>query len=699
VSADSREAVRVLLVEDDEGDYIITREMLANQERARFEVEWSAEYAQALEAIREQRHDVYLVDYRLGERTGLELVREGFASRPFAPVIMLTGQPSYEVDLEATALGVTDFLVKQELDPGRLERSVRYAISHQQAERYAQAVRAANDGIWDWDLLTDRIYFSPRWHTILGQPEEAGDDTPEAWFELIDGDGLVRLRAAIKAHLGGNTPHLECEHRMRHADGSWRWVMTRGIATRDANGTPIRMAGSLSDMTDRRIAQLRLERDARHDTLTALPNRTLFVDRLDAILERCTRDPSRGCAVLFLDLDDFKPVNDTFSHAVGDQLLIVLAERIQGALRPGDTVARLGGDEFTVLLDQIVDAADAKVIADRVLRSLDDAFNIDGNQLQVSASIGIALSSPGLESATLIANADLAMYDAKHHGRARTAIFDESMERGVVDRLHRQEELHQVVEDGLLRIHYQPIVELATGRVCAFEALARWPEDWPPVAPAEFISIAEESGVIGKLGQHVMRTALQALARWRRDGLVSDDVCVSVNLSRRQLDDPALAGQVRAAIESAALPADALKLEITESTLMELDPSQSVFAEICPTGVGLYLDDFGTGYTSLADLHRLPVDALKLDRQFVSMLSEGDGGEAIARSTCALADSLGRSVIAEGIEAPDQLRRARSLGCDRGQGDLISPALGEQDTRRLLENWRPTDLVDLGTVA
>jgi EAL domain-containing protein (putative c-di-GMP-specific phosphodiesterase class I) len=219
------------------------------------------------------------------------------------------------------------------------------------------------------------------------------------------------------------------------------------------------------------------------------------------------------------------------------------------------------------------------------------------------------------------------------------------------------------------------------------------------VAPAEFISIAEESGVIGKLGQHVMRTALQALARWRRDGLVSDDVCVSVNLSRRQLDDPALAGQVRAAIDSAALPADALKLEITESTLMELDPSQSVFAEICPTGVGLYLDDFGTGYTSLADLHRLPVDALKLDRQFVSTLSEADGGEAIARSTCALADSLGRSVIAEGIEAPEQLRRARSLGCDRGQGDLISPALSEQDTCRLLENWRPTDLVDLSTGA
>jgi diguanylate cyclase (GGDEF)-like protein/PAS domain S-box-containing protein len=699
VTTISREAVRVLLVEDDEHDYIITRDMLANQGGARYEVEWSAEYAEALDAIRDQRHDVYLVDYRLGERTGLELVREGFASRPFAPVIMLTGQPSHEVDLEATALGVTDFLVKQELDSDRLERSLRYAISHQQAERYVLAVRAASDGIWDWDLLADRIYLSPRWHSILGQPEAAGDETPAAWFELVDADDLIRLRAAITAHLDGDTPHLECEHRMRHADGSWRWVMTRGIATRDADGRPIRMAGSLSDMTDRRIAQLRLERDARHDTLTGLPNRTLFVDRLDAVLERSAGDPSNGCAVLFLDLDDFKPVNDTFSHAVGDQLLVVLAERIQGSVRPGDTVARLGGDEFTVLLNQIVDVADAKVIADRVLRSLDEAVNIDGNQLLVSASIGIALSTPGLASTELIANADLAMYDAKHRGRARTAVFDETMERRVVDRLERQEDLRHVLEHSLLRIHYQPIIELATGRVCGFEALARWPEDRPPLAPTEFISIAEEAGVIGALGEHVMRNALQTLARWRREGLVSDDVCVSVNLTRRQLDDPALADQVRAAVESADLPARALKLEITESALMDLDPSQAVFSEICPTGVGLYLDDFGTGYTSLADLHNLPVDALKLDRQYVSLLSDADGDDAIARSTCVLAHSLGQSVIAEGIEAPDQLKRARLVGCDCGQGDLISPAASERDTRRLLENWRPTELVRLGTAA
>jgi diguanylate cyclase (GGDEF)-like protein/PAS domain S-box-containing protein len=451
VSIDDQAEVRVLLVDDDEDDYVITRDMLERQDRVHFTVEWAPDYDQALSAMREQRHDIYLVDYQLGERTGLELMREGFASRPFAPVIMLTGLATYEIDLEATALGVTDFLVKQELDAARLERSIRYAISHQKAERYALAVRAANDGIWDWDLKTDRIYFSPRWHAILGQPEETRDEQASAWFDFVAPDDLPHLRNAIEAHLEGRTQHLECEHRMRHADGEWRWVMTRGVATRDVEGTPTRMAGSLSDMTDRRIAQLRLEHEALHDTLTGLPNRTLFLDRANQILRRGTREPASGCAVLFLDLDGFKLVNDSLNHSVGDQLLVALADRVVAAVRPGDTVARLGGDEFTVLLDRMVDPVDATIIAERILHSLGRPFDVDGHELFVSASIGVSLSAQGLEAEDLIRNADIAMYEAKRRGRARSAVFDESMHRRVVERLARQNEVRQLVEGSLLR--------------------------------------------------------------------------------------------------------------------------------------------------------------------------------------------------------------------------------------------------------
>jgi diguanylate cyclase (GGDEF)-like protein/PAS domain S-box-containing protein len=708
VATQSPEPVRVLLVEDDEDDYLITRDMLAHQERARFAVDWRSDYHESLQAIRDGNHDVYLIDYRLGAHTGLELVRQGFAARPYAPVIMLTGEATYEMDLEATALGVTDYLVKQKLDSQILERSIRYAISHQKAirdlslseERYSLAVRAANDGIWDWDLGTGRIYFSPRWHAILGRPEQAADEDPAAWFDLVHSGDVLRLRGAIEAHLDGRTPHLQSEHRMRHADGTWRWVMTRGLAIRGVDGRPTRMAGSLSDITDRRIAQLRLQHDALHDTLTGLPNRTLFMDRVNQILQRAIRDPRTGCAVLFLDIDRFKLVNDSLSHAVGDTLLIALAGRVAAALRPGDTVARLGGDEFTVLLEDVMAPEDATVVADRILHSLDEAFEVDGNELFVTASIGISLSSPGLGSADLMRNADIAMYDAKRRGRSRSAVFDESMHRRVVDRLARETELRQVVECSLLGIHYQPIIDLASGRICGLEALARWPADWPHVSPAEFITIAEETGVIGALGQQVLRRALVTLAGWRAEGLVSDEVCMSVNLSGRQLDDPGLAEQVRAAINSAELPPNALKLEITESTLMqEIERTQHVFSEVCGSGVGLHLDDFGTGYSSLTALHRFPVDALKIDRSFVSTISSNgeESNDVIVRSTVALAHSLGLPVIAEGIEAPDQLRRLRSLGCEFGQGYLFSKALTEEDTRVLLESWSPSEIVALGS--
>jgi diguanylate cyclase (GGDEF)-like protein/PAS domain S-box-containing protein len=689
--------VRVLLIDDDEDDYLITRDMLEREARMRFTMEWAAHYDDALAAIREQRHDVYLVDYHLGERTGLELIREGFASRPSAPVIMLTGQATYEIDLEATALGVTDFLVKQELDASRLERSIRYAISHQKAERYALAVRAANDGIWDWNLKTDRIYLSPRWHAILGQPEEARDELPSAWFDLVAPDDLPHLRNAIEAHLEGRTQHLECEHRMRHADGGWRWVMIRGVATRDVDGRPTRMAGSLSDMTDRRITQLRLEHEALHDTLTGLPNRTLFLDRANQILRRNTREPGAGCAVLFLDLDGFKLVNDSLSHAVGDQLLVALADRVVAAVRPGDTVARLGGDEFIVLLDRIVDPVDATVIAERILRSLVQPFDVDGHELFASASIGISLSAKGLGAEDLIRNADIAMYEAKRRGRARSAVFDATMHQRVVDRLARQNEVRQLVENSLLRTHYQPIVELATGRVRGLEALARWPLDLPPLEPSEFISIAEETGLINSLGQQIMRNALHTLAAWRDDGLVADDVSVSVNLSIRQLDDPSLAEQVRAQLADAGLPPEALKLEITESTLMqEAERTDHVFAELRATGVSLQLDDFGTGYSSLTALHRLPVDALKIDRSFVASILAGDGSEVIVRSTVALAHSLDLPVIAEGIEDPRQLSRLRALGCEYGQGALFSSPAGEEEMRAWLERWDPAEAVGPG---
>ncbi|HEY1523546.1 MAG TPA: EAL domain-containing protein [Solirubrobacteraceae bacterium] len=701
------ETIKALLVEDDEDDYLIVRDMLASQRRVRFEVDWITTYDEGLAAIREHRHDVYLIDYQLGSRTGLDLVRQSFAWKSRAPVILMTGHGDYEIDLEATALGVTDYVTKQGLNPTSLERSIRYAISHHRTlaelalseERYALAVRAANDGIWDWDLTVNRIHFSPRWHSILGLPERIGDEEPDAWFSLVHDDDLVAVRAAIDAHVSGRTPHLEVEHRMRDCDGHWRWVLVRGLAVRDQNGHATRMAGSMSDVSQRRAAERQLQHDALHDPLTGLPNRALFNDRVDQIIRRSLRDPRVTCAVLFVDIDRFKLVNDSLSHTVGDQLLVAVGVRLREMLRPGDTVARLGGDEFALLLDGVSREEEGALAAERVKTAFATAFSVGGHELTITASMGISLASSNACAGDLLRNADIAMYDAKRRGTGRYSVFDESMHQRVVDRVAREHELRRAIDGSLLVVNYQPIVDLRTGQICQLEALARWPDGWNPhLAPAEFVAIAEESGLIKELGMSVLSDAVRALASWRAAGLVAPDVSISVNISRRQLDDAALPDDILAAITAADVPAELLRLEITESTLMqEPERMQRIVSEVCAKGVGLHLDDFGTGYSSLAALLQFPVGALKIDSRFVSSgLRTGSANEAIVRSTIALAHGLGLQVIAEGIENPLDLRRLRTLGCEYGQGFLFSKPVRAEQVEAIFSNWSSTTALEFG---
>jgi diguanylate cyclase (GGDEF)-like protein/PAS domain S-box-containing protein len=691
------ESCRVLLIEDDEDDYLITRDLLAAQQRMRFELDWCDTYDDALVEIRKHRYDAYLIDYRLGHRTGLELVKEGFGSGPRAPVILLTGQHDYEIDLEASALGVADYVTKQALDATGLERAIRYAISHNGAltdlassqERYALATRAANDGIWDWDLANDQIYLSHRWHAILGLEEPLDQEQPDQWFGLVHPDDVLQLRGAIDSHLATRTAHLEFECRMRHADGSWLWVLWRGLAIRDEDDNPTRMAGSIADITQRRIAEDRLRHDALHDPLTALPNRALLMDRLEQILQRSRRDATAGCAVLFLDLDRFKLINDSFSHNTGDQLLVAIAARLADTLNPGDTVARLGGDEFTLLLDATTSDTEAIEKAQQISELLERPFHIAGQQLFVRSSIGICLSQADTPVSELLRNADIAMYDAKRRGGGTYALFDQSMHQRVLARMTTESDLRKAVERSLITVDYQPIIDLATGRLRSLEALARWPEGWEPLSPAEFIPIAEESGLIGPLGRHVLITALTALANWQQAGLVDDETCISVNISPRQLDDPTLPDQILTALEETGLPPRALMLEITESTLMhEPERISRIVSDVCAKGVGLHLDDFGTGYSSLTALLQFPVQALKIDRSFINHGNNDDGmNDAIVRSTIALAHSLGLEVIAEGVETDAQLHNLERLGCECGQGYLLSRPKNAADMEALLTTW------------
>ncbi|HEX8617950.1 MAG TPA: diguanylate cyclase, partial [Thermoanaerobaculia bacterium] len=428
--------VRLLLIEDDEDDYVLTRELLSDAKRTTFALEWIPSFDEALAALTAGAFDVCLIDYRLGERDGLELLRHARDHGVAAPMILLTGQGGGDIDLAAMRAGAADYLVKGDIDAPLLERSIRYALEQSRTlralreseERYALSARGANDGLWVWDLRDNDVYYSPRWKSMLGYEEHEIESAPNEWFSRVHPDDAQILRSAVDLHLRGVTPHLESEHRMRCRDGSYRWMLSRGLAVRDANGAATRIAGSQTDVTERKLAVDRLTHDAFHDGLTQLPNRALFMDRLARAIEAHRRRPESLFAVLFLDLDRFKIVNDSLGHLLGDELLLAVAQRLGTLVRTSDTVARLGGDEFVILIDGIDHEADPVRTARRIQDELLVPFRVGGHEIFTTVSIGIALSTTGYsDPQDVLRDADIAMYRAKARGKARHEVFDTAM--------------------------------------------------------------------------------------------------------------------------------------------------------------------------------------------------------------------------------------------------------------------------------
>ena len=416
-----------------------------------------------------------------------------------------------------------------------------------------------------------------------------------------------------------------------------------------------------------------------HDSLTGLPNRTLFIDRLGHAIARIEREGA-PLAVLFCDLDGFKTVNDSLGHPAGDRLLRAVGERLEESLRPADTVARFGGDEFAILVEDIAGEEDATAAAARVQEHLSKPFEIEGREIFVGASIGIAVARAGEGADEILRNADLAMYRAKALGKGRYANFEPGMHTAIVRRMEMELDLKRAIEREQIVVHYQPIFDLPSGAVAGLEALARW--DHPTagmIQPTEFIPIAEESGQIAAVGRYVMREACRRLALWRARYPANDWLFVSVNVSGSQITDPALLDEVGAALRAAELEPSHLMVEMTETVLMEDTAASTAMLEaLRALGVRLAIDDFGTGYSSLDYLDRLPIDALKIAKPFVDRLGPGPGSDAIPRAIADLAEIFGLEVIAEGIEQPQQTERLVELGCRFGQGNALAAALAPE---------------------
>jgi diguanylate cyclase (GGDEF)-like protein/PAS domain S-box-containing protein len=693
----SKSVLKVLLIEDDEDDYILTTELLEEVRGTDYEVAWISRYADGLPAVLIGDHDVCLVDYRLGEGDGISLIREAKSRGCATPMILLTGQGDVDVDRAAAAAGASDYLVKGTVDSQLLERSIRYSLAQAKMMenmaaselRFRSVVESARDAI----VLTDaggriiswnngaEAMFGYSAEKIMGQPiamlfsagySDIHTTSPEV--NTLIGAGL--LHPGSKAIEINGIKNDRTEFPLEISVSSWK----------TADGTFY--SGIIRDVTERRSLEEQLTHQALHDPLTKLANRVLFRNRVEHALMRARRKDVE-VAVLFLDLDNFKTINDTLGHASGDTLLISVAERLQASLRMSDTASRLGGDEFAILIEDTANTESGVLVAERIREVLRTPFLIDGKQVFAGVSIGIATCTAKKETPEeLLRNADVAMYMAKSHGKNQYAVFENAMHDAVLRRAELELELRTAIDNREFEMVYQPIVNLGSGQVRAMEALIRWNHPRGlDIGPDEFIPIAEESNLMPKLGRWILNEACSQAASWHTEFEPVKPVDITVNISSRQFLDDSLVDAVRSALGTSGLNPRNLILEITEGTMLRnTEATINKLKELRSLGVRLAIDDFGTGYSSLSYLHKFPIDVLKIDRSFIEKINEGHEGAAMARAIISMSETLHLDTIAEGIETPDQITALKDLGCEMGQGYLFARPLDKTGARNFLGN-------------
>jgi diguanylate cyclase (GGDEF)-like protein/PAS domain S-box-containing protein len=582
----------------------------------------------------------------------------------------------------ARQLGVTDTIARDDLSPALLERAVEWALERadlrraldEAQSRFAVAVQGTRDGFWEWDLRTQRVFYSQRWKEILGYDESDIGSDPQEWFSRVHTLDVARLRADIEAVRRGGKPSHELEYRVLASDGSYRWVLTRGVAMSDSTGRAVRISGSLTDTTPLRKQVEQIREESSRDALTHLPRQDAFMQQLARSVELARDHRDYVFAVLLVELDRFRQLQEGIGPRVS-RLLGQVAERLRQCVEPEDVLARFDGPSFAILLPGIDDPVVATQVSDRILQKLEEPFDVDGEPVYVLVNIGMTSSARGYASPDEVMS-DVSAAAARADGRLperRSEMFSTHMRVEAMTMLRLEMSLRTAVERGEFVLHYQPIVDLATRKLLGFEALIRWQHPTRGlVAPGEFIPIAEETGMILPMGRWAVREAARQLAIWRATP-EGAHLTVSVNLSGRQTDDPRLARDVLTALEDVGLPPQALRLELTESELMEnATAAVELLATLRQHGVRIYMDDFGTGYSSLSYLDRFPVDGLKIDRSFVDVLDGTEESSTMVRTILGLARNFGLDVVAEGIETEIHLQHLQTLGCSTGQGFLIS---------------------------
>lgn len=693
--------IKVLLVDDDEDDYVMTKEILSEVGTGAFQLDWVFDYQQAIEAIERREHSVYLLDYRLGEHSGLDILRSVAGKNIQSPMILLTGQGDELVDIEAMKEGAADYLIKSQLTSDLLSRSIRYAMERAKAsqslreseERYQRLVELSPDAII---VHTEgRIVFVNGAGVRLLGAASSAELIGKPFINFVPSESRVSVRKRIDQSLHENIEVPFAEEQFLRVDGVEVHVEAGAVAFIYENKPAVQVVAR--DISARKLIEAKLIHDAFHDALTGLPNRALFKEHLKLAVERAKKRDPFLFAVLFLDLDRFKNVNDSLGHAVGDELLIGIARRLESHVRPVDRVARLGGDEFAILLDGIEDPSDATRVAERLQLELQLPFNIRGHDVFTSVSVGIAMSSTGYSGPDdVLRDADTAMYRAKALGKARYEIFDLEMHSRAVALLKLETDLRLAVERQEFVIQYQPIMKLGTNGIHGFEALVRWQHpERGLLGPSEFISVAEETGLIIPLGRWVLWEACRQTRAWQEEFPGYEGLTLSVNYSGKQFMQSDVIEQIKLILEETGFDPCLLQLEITESAVIENTKTVTeMILQLRNLGIRLSMDDFGTGYSSLSYLHNFPIHTLKIDRSFISNKGEV-GDNEIVRTIIMLARNLGLDVVAEGVETAEQLAYLQALDCEYAQGFLFSRPLDPNVVETKLRDARGEQCVDV----
>jgi diguanylate cyclase (GGDEF)-like protein/PAS domain S-box-containing protein len=596
--------------------------------------------------------------------------------------------------LAALVLLFDVYTVYQHLQLQRIRRRLaeRERLFHLITENAADMIAVV-------DRQGNRLYNSPAYEKILGYASEELASTPS--FEQVHPDDQARvLQVAQKAYFTGGGERLE--YRIRHKDGSWRVLESTSSAIPGSNGKADGLVIVSRDITERKRAEALLEHRAFHDGLTNLPNRALFLDRLQRAIAVSQRHREFKFGVLFIDIDKFKVFNDSLGHAAGDDLLIQIARRLTASIRSADTfargtknsqstagdntLARPGGDEFVVLAPELRDPSDAIRMSERLQQRLAIPFAVKGREIVITASIGIVFSgSSSADAEDVLRDAEIAMYRAKHAGKARCEVFDNAMQADAVKRLQLETDLRKALECDEFRVHYQPLVSLQDTRIVGFEALTRWQRPQGIVMPGEFISVADETGLILPMNRQLLREACQQIRRWQSLFPSDPPLCISVNVTAKQFAQPDLDSQIKEILEQTGMDPSWVDLEITENIAMgDAERSAIVLSELKALGVRLSVDDFGTGYSSLSRLQRFPVDTLKIDRSFIARIDSDPETHEIVRIIVILAHNLGLKVVAEGIENREQMEMLKHFGCELGQGYLFSKPVAADTVVQLL---------------